>query len=87
MNKYVNPPCDNLLATSFTKSVIASSCGECKVAAVFTEAVSSSVEGELAIGDCVNGQSGPNYLYGNRSFCGCARSRGVCRRFCGSSEY
>ena len=47
MNKYVNPPCNSSLATSYAKSVMASSEG--KVAALFTEGVSSSVERELAI--------------------------------------
>ena len=48
MNRYVNPPCNSSLATSWTKSVMASSCGEGKVAALLTEGVSSSAEGELA---------------------------------------
>ena len=47
--KYVNPPCDSLLATSCAKSVMASSCGESKEAALFTEGVSSSAEGDLLI--------------------------------------
>ena len=49
MNKYVNPLCNSSLATSCAKSVMASSCCECKVASPFTEGVSSSAEGELAI--------------------------------------
>ena len=49
MNKYVNPPCNSSLATSCAKSVMTGSCGEGKVAALFTEGVSSSAEGELAI--------------------------------------
>ena len=49
MNTYVNPPCNSSLATTFAKSVKASSCGEGRVAALFTEGVSSSAEGELAI--------------------------------------
>ena len=47
MNKYVNPPCNSSLATSCAKSVMASYEG--KVAALFTEGVSSSAEGELDI--------------------------------------
>ena len=47
MNKHVNPPSNNSLATSCAKSIMASSEG--RVAALFTEAVSSSAEGELAI--------------------------------------
>ena len=47
MNKYINPPCNSSLATSCAKSVMASSEGN--VAAFFTEGVSISVEGELAI--------------------------------------
>ena len=49
MNKYSNLPCKSSLATSCAKSVMASSCGEGKVAALFTEGVSSSAERELAI--------------------------------------
>ena len=49
MNKHVNPPCNNFLATSCAKSVKASS--ESKVAALFTEGVASSAEGELAFDD------------------------------------
>ena len=49
MNKYVNPPCNSSLATSCDKSVMASSCGEGKMAAPFTEIVSRSAERELAI--------------------------------------
>ena len=45
MNKKVNPPCDSSLATSCAKYVMASCCGESKVAALFTEGVSSSAEG------------------------------------------
>ena len=47
MNKHVNPPCNSSLATSCAKSIKASS--EVRVAALFTEGVSSSAEGELAI--------------------------------------
>ena len=49
MKKYVNPPCNRSLATLCAQSVMANSCGEGKVAALFTEGVPSSVEGELAI--------------------------------------
>ena len=49
MNNYVNPPCNSSLATSCAKSVMASSCGEGKVSALFTEGVSNSAEGEVAI--------------------------------------
>ena len=49
MNEHINPPCNSSLATSCTKSVMASSCGKGKVAALFTDGVSSSGEGELAI--------------------------------------
>ena len=47
MGKYVNPPCNSSLATSCANSVIASSEG--RVAALFTQGVSSSAERELAI--------------------------------------
>ena len=47
MNKYVNPPCNSSLATSYAKSVMASSEG--RIATLFTEGVSSSAEVELAI--------------------------------------
>ena len=49
MNNYAYPPCNSSLATSCGKFVMASSCGEGKMAALFTEVLSSSVEGELAI--------------------------------------
>ena len=49
MNVCINPPCNSLKATSCAKSVMASSCGESKVAALLTEGVSSSAEGDLAI--------------------------------------
>ena len=48
MNKYVNPPYKSSITTSCAKSVMTSSCGEVKVAALFTEGVSSSAEEELA---------------------------------------
>ena len=47
MKKFVNPPCNRSLATTCAKPVIASSEG--KTAALFTEGVSSSAEGDLAI--------------------------------------
>ena len=47
LNKYVNPPCNSSLATSCVNFVMTSSVG--RVAALFTEGVSSSAEGELAI--------------------------------------
>ena len=49
MNKYVNPPGNSSLVTSCAKYLRASSCDEGKVAGLFTEGVSSSAEGELAI--------------------------------------
>ena len=49
MNKNENPPCNSSLATSCTKSLMASSRGEGKVAALFTEGKSISADGELAI--------------------------------------
>ena len=49
MKKYVNPPCNSSLATSCAKSIMASSEG--RVAALFTEGVSSSAEGELVVGN------------------------------------
>ena len=49
MIEYLNPPSKSLLTTSCAKSTMASSCGEGKVAAPFTEGVSSSASGELAI--------------------------------------
>ena len=55
MSKYVNPTCNSSLATSCTKSVMASSDG--KKAALFTEGVSSSVEGELAIDETASAVS------------------------------
>ena len=54
MNKYVNPSCNSPLATTCAKSVMASSCGEGKVAALFTEGVSSSAEWELEIDETVS---------------------------------
>ena len=47
MDKHVNPPCNSSLATSCAKSIMATSEG--RVAAFFTEGVSSSEEWELAI--------------------------------------
>ena len=55
MNKYVNPPCNSLLATSCAKSIMAISEGT--VAALFTEGVSSSPEGELAIDETASTMS------------------------------
>ena len=49
MNKNVNPPFNSSLAISCAKSVTTSLCGEGKVAALFTEGVSNSTEGDLAI--------------------------------------
>ena len=49
MNEYVNPPCNSSVATSRVESAMASSCDEGRMAALFTEGVSSSAEGELAI--------------------------------------
>ena len=49
MDNYVYPICNSSLATSCAKSMMASSCGEGKVATLFTEGVSRSAEGELAI--------------------------------------
>ena len=37
MKEYINPPYKSSLATSCAKSVMANSCGEGKVAALFTE--------------------------------------------------
>ena len=45
MNKYVHPTCISTLA----KSVVDGSCGEGRVAAPFTEGVSSFADGELII--------------------------------------
>ena len=47
MNKFGNPPCNSSLPTSCSNTVMASSEG--KVAALFTQGVSSAAEGELAI--------------------------------------
>ena len=47
MNKYVNPPYNSSLATSCVKSEMAISEG--KVAALLTEVVSSTAEGEMVI--------------------------------------
>ena len=49
MNKHLNPPCNGSSATSCAKSVLASSFGEGELATLFTEGVSSSADGELAI--------------------------------------
>ena len=46
VNNYVNPPCE---ATSYAKSIMPSSAD--RVVALFTEGVSSSAEGELAINE------------------------------------
>ena len=40
MKNFLNPPCNSSLATSCSKSVMVSSCGEGKVATLFTEGVS-----------------------------------------------
>ena len=62
MNKNVNPPSNSSLATSCAKSVMASSCGEGKVAALFTEGVPSFVEGELAVDETASTVSlSPNF--------------------------
>ena len=59
MNKYVNPPCNSSLATSCAKSLMASPEG--RVAVLFTEGVSSSAEGELAIDETASTvSSAPN---------------------------
>ena len=47
MNKNINPTFNSSLATSCAESIMASS--ESRVAALFTEGVSSSAEGELTI--------------------------------------
>ena len=78
MNKYLNPPCNSSLATSCAKSLMASSCDEGKVAALFTEGVSSSAEGELAIVETASTVSLAPNVCCTRSVCGCARRRGVC---------
>ena len=54
MIKFVNQPCNSSLATSCAKPVMASSFGERKVAALFTEGVSSSAEVELAIDEAAS---------------------------------
>ena len=51
MNEFINPPCNSSLATSCFKFAKATCCDEGKVAALFTEGVSSSAEGELAINE------------------------------------
>ena len=62
MNKCVNLPCKSSLATSCAKSVMASSCGEGKVDALFTEGVSSSAEGELSFNETASTLSlAPNH--------------------------
>ena len=52
MNKHVNPLCNSSIATSYAKSIMTSSKG--RVAALFTERVSSSAEGELAIDEFIS---------------------------------
>ena len=49
MDEYIKLPCNSSLATSCAKSVLGSSCCDGKVAALFTEGVSSAAERELAI--------------------------------------
>ena len=49
MNEYKTPPCNSSLATSCVESAMASSSGEGKVAAPFTEGVLNSAELELAV--------------------------------------
>ena len=62
MNKNINPPCNSSLLTSCAKSAMTSSCGEVKVATLFTEGVSSSAEGELAIDETASTVSlAPNF--------------------------
>ena len=64
MIEYVNPPCNSSLATSCAKYVMASSCGEGKVAALFPEGVSSSAERELAIDETASTVSlAPNICF------------------------
>ena len=64
MIEFVNPPCNSSLATSCAKSVMASSCGEGKAAALFTEGVSSSAERELAIDETASTDSlAPNICF------------------------
>ena len=64
MNRYVNPPCNSSLATFCAKFVMASSCGEGKVATLFTEGVSSSAEEELAIDEIASTVSvAPNVCF------------------------
>ena len=61
MVEYKNPPRNGSFATSGAKSVMASSCVEGKVAVLFTEGVSSSAEGELAIDETASTvSSAPN---------------------------
>ena len=49
MNEYINPPCRSSLATSCIKSAMTSSYDDGKVATLFTDCVSNSAEGQLAI--------------------------------------
>ena len=49
MGEEKNPPRNSSLAMCCANSVMASSCGEGKVVALFTEGVSKSAEVELAI--------------------------------------
>ena len=63
MNNYVNPPYNNSLATSCAKSIMAGSEG--RMAALFTEGVSSSTEWELAIDETASMVSlAPMFVFG-----------------------
>ena len=60
-NEYTNPPCTSSLAASCIKSAMVNSCDGAKVAAPFTEVVSTSAEGELTIDESASTVSlGPN---------------------------
>ena len=85
MNKDVNPPCNSSLATSCTKSVMTSFEG--KVAALFTEGVSSYAEEKLAIDETAATVSLAPYVCDVPGVSGCGRRRGVRRRVCRSSGW
>ena len=62
MNQYINPPCSSSSTTSCIESAMVSSSVENRLAAPFTEGVSSSAEWEMAIDEIASTVSlAPNH--------------------------
>ena len=80
LSEYTNQPGNSSLATSCIKSAMAGSCDEGKVAALFTEAVSNSPKGELAINETASTVSlVPNFCV-VPDLCVAVREGGECVR-------